>query len=119
MADRVGLTAFTTSYESKNGELGSETVLNRAVHQVKIELDNLWTWAADGTDTLPTASITELLIDDVLPFTDGNATNVTRSANYIGLRISNDINNLSTSDTWSTDIINQSIQNASLDGGSW
>lgn len=121
MADRTTLTEFRDNYEAKNGQIGSQAVLNKAVDRVKVELDLLWTWVADSSDTLPTGTIANFLIDDTVAYTDVPASQiVTRSANYIGLRISNDPgNNGSTSDTWSTAQITSQIQNATLSGGAW
>lgn len=121
MADRTSLTEFRDNYECKNGQIGSQDTLNKAVDKVKQELDALWTWSADSTDTLPTGTIADKLIDDTISYNDlPGAEIVTRSANYIGLRISNDPNNKgSITDTWSTSQITSQIQNAILDGGTW
>lgn len=121
MADRTGLTEFRDNYEVKNGQIGSQDVLNKAVDKVKQELDALWTWTADSTDTLPTGNIANRLINDTIAFDDlPDAQSAARSANYIGLRISNDpLNTGSTIDTWSTSRITSAIQNAVLDGGTW
>jgi hypothetical protein len=121
MADRVSLSDFINNYESKNGEMGSEEVLNRAVHEVKIELDRLWNWSTgDSNLTLPAGDIKDSFINDSISYTDPNATNFVRSANYSGLRISNNAsNNNSTSDTWCTHRIYQQIHDAVVDGGTW
>jgi hypothetical protein len=121
MADRVSLSDFIDNYECKNGDMGSEEVLNRAVHEIKLELDRLWNWTTgDSNLTLPPGDIKESLINDVIDYTDPDATNYVRSANYSGLRISNDANNNnSTTDTWCTARIYQQIHDAVVDGGTW
>jgi len=122
MADRTVLTEFRNTYEVKNGQIGSQDVLNKAVDKLKQEMDLLWNWSADTTDTLPSGTIANRLIDDIIDYTDvaGGSQLVTRSANYIGLRISNDpLNNGSQLDTWSTSQIFNQINNANLDGGTW
>ena len=119
MADRVSLTDFVNNYECKNGQIGSEEILNRAVHQVKLELDRLWTWVIDNSTTLPPGDLNDYIINDSINYTDPDATKYARSANYIGLRISNDFNNINTTDTWCTYRIKERIDNAVVDGGNW
>jgi len=123
MADRVTLSNFRATFEVKNGELGSDAVLNRAVDQVKKELDNLWNWATNDTsDTLPTGTIVEYLIDDVT--VDAVATagmdKKVRSAKWVQEHISNLENPPSVIYyTWSVDRIKQYVQTTTLDGGTW
>lgn len=113
MADRTSLTEFRDNYEAKNGQIGSQDVLNKAVDKVKQELDALWSWTADSTDTLPAGTIADAIIDDSIAYTNlPSAQSLTRSANYIGLRISNDpANNGSIIDTWSTAQITSQLSN--------
>ena len=122
MADRVTLSNFRATFEVSNGEIGSDAVLNRAVDQVKQELDNLWNWATSNTsDTLPTGALIELLLNDTtVDANDAGMDKVTRSAKWI----QNHISNLTTpgSDiyyTWNIDKIKNYVQNTTLNGGNW
>lgn len=123
MADRVTLSNFRATFEVANGEIGSDAVLNRAVDQAKKELDNLWNWATSNTsDTLPTGTLTELMLDDVTidAVTTAGMDTVTRSAQWIQNHISNLEN--PGSDvyyTWNIDRIKNYVQNTSLNGGTW
>lgn len=121
MADRTGLVEFRADYEAKNGQIGSQDVLNKAVDKLKVEMDLLWDWSAGTSDTLPIGDISDTLIDDTVVFNDlPTAQSVVRSANYMGLRISNEPTNTgSLVDTWCTSQIYSQIQNAALDGGTW
>jgi len=63
---RTTLQQFVDYYEVKNGYIGSEDSLNKAVHQAKQELNELWNWAAGGVDTidLPDGGINSYIIND-------------------------------------------------------
>ena len=122
MADRTTLSNFRATYEVKNGEIGSDEVLNRAVDVAKQEIDKLWNWATSNTsDTLPTGTLVELMFDDSTQNAlDAGMDKVTRSARWIQLHISN----LSSpgSDiyyTWNIDRIKNYVQTTTIDGGSW
>lgn len=63
---RTTLQQFVDYYEVKNGYIGSEDTLNKAVHQAKLELNELWNWCSGGNDVvdLPDGSINQYLIND-------------------------------------------------------
>lgn len=123
MADRVTLSNFRASFEVSNGEIGSDLVLNRAVDQVKQELDNLWNWAtSDTSDTLPSANLVEELIDDTLvpAVGDPKGVIVSRSADWIERHISSSSTPPDeTYYTWNINRIKNYIATTNLDGGSW
>lgn len=123
MADRVTLSNFRATFEVANGEIGSDAVLNRAVDQAKQELDNLWNWATSNTsDTLPTGTLVQLMLDDTTidAVTPLALTNVTRSANWIQLHISNLSDPGSdTYYTWNINRIKNYVQSTTISGGTW
>jgi len=85
--------SFVDNFEVKNGFVGSQDVLNKAVHQVKLELDELWNWSSgQQTTTLPDGNINEYIIDDTVPFGDitvSTQDKVARSAAWIQTNIMN------------------------------
>ena len=120
MADRVTLSNFRAVLEVKNGEVGSEIVLNRAVDEVKQELDRLWNWAtSDATDTLPTTSLVSSIFNDGT--TDAsNMTTQTRTAKWIQAHISGQENpGNDTYYTWNISRIKLYIGGLTIDSGSW
>jgi len=123
MADRVTLSNFRASFEVANGEIGSDAVLNRAVDQVKQELDNLWNWStSDSTTTLPSGSLVESLIDDTMSpaIGDANGARVTRSADWLEKHISaSSTPPDETYYTWNISRIKNYIATTNMDGGTW
>jgi len=63
---RTTLQQFVDYYEVRNGYMGSKDALNKAVHQAKLELNELWNWASGGQDTinLPDGGINAYIIND-------------------------------------------------------
>jgi len=126
--------AFVDSYEVKNGYVGSQDVLNKAPHQVKLELDEMWTWISGGinSDTLPDGTIQNYLINDTTPYNNiSKPLEVTRSASFIQQYVFN--SNISAADrsalqaTWNSKTIYDLVTSSgawssidiSMDGGSW
>ena len=128
---RTSLAVFIDGYEVKNGQVGSQDTLNRAVHQVKQELDELWNWSA-GSDTtnLPETRLWEYIIDDNVPYANvagGSAQGqVAGSREYIQTYfIDHDYDNETQTGTLNDERVmsslgtNYNIQNAVVEGGVW
>jgi len=131
---RTTVGAFVDSYEVKNGYVGSQDVLNKAPHQVKLELDELWTWASGGivSDTLPDGTIQNYLINDTTPYNQINdPEDVTRSAAFMQQYVFN--SNVTPSDrsaleaSWNSKTIFDLVTSSGawtnidivMDGGTW
>ena len=82
---RTTLQQFVDYYEVKNGYIGSEDVLNKAVHQAKVEINELWNWAVGGVDSidLPDGGLSTYIINDS-KYVDiiGDTSKVSRSAQW-------------------------------------
>lgn len=130
MADRVSKSEFEDRFLVKNGQIGSADVLNKAVDEVKRELDRLWVWSTENDEIdLPTGTISNSIIDDIKPPTATGMLEKTRSARFIGLMINDDFNlglssntpdnNESTQYMWSASFTKANILNAITEGGIW
>ncbi len=120
MAHRVTLSNFRAVLEVKNGEVGSDIVLNRAVDEVKQELDRLWNWAtSDSSDTLPTTNLVTSIFDDSIT----NASSMTTQTRT-GKWIQEHISSLATPPndtyyTWNVNRIKLYVLGVTLDSGAW
>ena len=131
MADIIRTTTevFANTYEVKNGQIGSQDVLNFAVHKLKLELNDLWNWAAgEDTTVLEDGGLAKFLIDDraFQEIVDDNVdvTTKVRSVSWIENNIlekgdtARD-NNATTTKSWHREHITYNIQNNTVSGGTW
>lgn len=130
MSDRVSKAEFDDRYLVKNGQIGTADILNKAVVEVKRELDRLWVWATENDEIdLPSGSISTSLIDDVSAPNATGSLEKTRSARFIGLMINDDFtlgnssstpdNNAPTQYMWSASFTKANILDAVTEGGIW
>lgn len=130
MADRVSKAEFDDRFLVKNGQIGSADILNKAVDEVKRELDRLWVWSTENDEIdLPTGSISNSIIDDISLSTATGMLEKARSARFIGLMINDDFSlglssNTPGNDTadrymWSASFTKTNILNAVTEGGIW
>jgi len=128
MADivRTTLEVFRNTFEVKNGQIGSQDVLNFAVDKLKLEFDSMWNWAAGEDTTVLTGTLAEFLIDD-RPYYEMTNDNVqtdekVRSTAWIETNImSTDRDDDRGSDvkSFSCASITYNIKNNTVTGGSW
>jgi len=129
MADIIRTTTevFRNTYEVKNGQIGSQDVLNFAVDKLKLEVNDLWNWAA-GADTtvLDDSGLASFIIDDRL-YSDLINDNVdadtkVRSIQWIQSNFMNshrDDDKDSTIKGYSCANITYQVKNNTVTGGTW
>jgi len=119
MATRTTLEEFQKSFEVKNGQVGSQDVLNKAPDKIKKELNDLWNWAAgEDTTELEGSVYTNLIDDDVNNVTSNDKV---RSINWTSINLLSELINDETSSikSWSCAGTVAYINQAAIDGGNW
>ena len=128
MADLIRTTTevFRNTYEVKNGQIGSQDVLNFAVDKLKLEFNDLWNWCAgDDTTVLDSTGLATFIIDDRL-YSDLINDNVNTSAKVRSTQwvqsnifdtLATDTN--STIRSWNCANITFNIKNNTVSGGTW
>jgi len=128
MADIVRTTTevFANTYEVKNGQVGSQDVLNFAVHKLKLEFNSMWNWAAGEDTTVLSGTLAEFLIDDrgfdVIVNDNVDVSTKVRSLGWINTNFmlsDRDDDKDRTDKGWSCSSITYNIKNNTTTGGTW